>query len=81
MDDNNASEEISSHHNSTGVIDHICDSNRINLLNTKEEADATPIQYINGTNNISINDDEPFMHKYYAPFLPSRNYEYISSGK
>ena len=34
MDDNNASEEISSHQNSAGVIDHTCDDNGINLINT-----------------------------------------------
>ena len=34
MDDNNASEELASHQNSTGVIDHTCDDNGINLLNT-----------------------------------------------
>ena len=35
MDDDNASEEIASHHNSTRVIDHTCDDNGINLLNTE----------------------------------------------
>ena len=34
MDDNTSSEEIASHHISTGVIDHKCDYNGINLLNT-----------------------------------------------
>ena len=34
MDDNNVSEEIASHQNSTGVIDHTCDGNGINVLNT-----------------------------------------------
>ena len=34
MDDNTASEEIASHNNSTGVIDHTCDDNGIYLLNT-----------------------------------------------
>ena len=33
-DDNTASEEIASHHNSTGVIDNTCDDNGINLFNT-----------------------------------------------
>ena len=32
MDDNTASEEIASHQNSTGVNDHTCDENGINLL-------------------------------------------------
>ena len=36
MDDNNESEEIPSHQNSTGVTDHTCDENVINLLNTEE---------------------------------------------
>ena len=34
MDDKNASEELASHKNSTGVIDHTCDYNGINLINT-----------------------------------------------
>ena len=33
-DNNNASEEIASHHNSTGVIDRTFDDNGINVLNT-----------------------------------------------
>ena len=41
--------------------------------------DVTSIQYINGTNDISINDDANYIHKYYAPFLPSKNNEYVSS--
>ena len=41
--------------------------------------DVTSIQSINGTNNISINNDEHFIHKYYAPFLPSKHNEYVSS--
>ena len=68
MDDNNASEEIASHQNSTGVIDHTCDDNVINLLNTEEEADVTSIQYINETNDISMNYDENVIHRYYVPF-------------
>ena len=28
-----------------------------------------------------MNDDENFIHKYYAPFLPSNNHKYISSGQ
>ena len=27
-----------------------------------------------------MNDDENFIHKYYAPFLPSNNNEDVSSG-
>ena len=41
--------------------------------------DATSIQYINGTNAISMNDDKNSIHKYYAPFLPSNNNEDVSS--
>ena len=40
---------------------------------------VTSIQYINGTNDISMNDDEKFIHKYYAPFLPSNNNEDVYS--
>ena len=56
MDYKNASEEISYHHISTGVIDHTCDDNVINLLHKEEEADVASIQSINGTNDISMND-------------------------
>ena len=41
--------------------------------------DATSIQYINGTNDISINDDENSIHKYYVQFLLSNNNEDVSS--
>ena len=27
-----------------------------------------------------MNDNETFIHKYYAPFLPSKNNEDVSSG-
>ena len=80
MDDKNASEELSFHQNSTGVIDHTCDYNGINLLNTDKEAGVTSIKYINGTNEIYIYDEDNFIHKYYAPFLSSNNYENVSSG-
>ena len=75
MDDNTSSEEIASHNNSTVLIDHTRDDNGINLLNTEEESDVTSIQYISGTNGISINEDENFIHKYYVPFLPAKNNE------
>ena len=68
MDDKNASEELASNQNSTGVIVHACDDTETNLLNIEEEADVTYIQSINGTNDISINNDEHFIHKYYALF-------------
>ena len=42
--------------------------------------DVASIQYINVTNGISMNDDENFIHKYYAPFLPSKNNESLYSG-
>ena len=78
-DDNNTSEEISSHKNSAELIDHTCDDNGINLLNTEEESNITSIQSINGNNYISMNDDENFIHKYYTPFLPSNKNEDVSS--
>ena len=52
----------------------------INLLNIQEEADVTSIQYINVTNDISMNDDENYIPKYSAQFLPSKNHEDVSSG-
>ena len=70
MDDKNAGEELASHQNSTGVIDHKFDENGINELNSEEQADVTSFQSINETNEISMNDDENLIHKYYAPFLP-----------
>ena len=73
MDDNNASEELAYHQNSTGVIDHTCDDNGINLLNTEEEADVTSIYYINGTNYLSMNDDKHLsiniMHHFYHQII------------
>ena len=38
------------------------------------------IRSINETNDIYRNDDENVMHEYYAPFLPSKNHEDVSSG-
>ena len=61
-------EELASHKNSIGVIDHICDDNGINLLNTEEEVDFTSIQSINGNNDIYMNEYENIIHKYHAPF-------------
>ena len=71
---------MSSHQNSAEVIDPKFDDNGSNLLNTEEEADVTYIHYINATNDICMNDDENFIHKYYAPFLSSKNHEDVSSG-
>ena len=78
MDDKNSSEGILFHHNSIGIIYHTCDDNGINLLNTFKKVDVISIHSINGTNDIYMNDDENFIHKYYAPFLPSKNNEDIS---
>ena len=50
------------------------------LLNTEEEEYFTSINYINITNDISMNDDENFIHKYYTPFLSSKNHEDLLSG-
>ena len=40
------------------MIDHTCDDNVINLLNTEEEADVTSIQSINRSNDTSMHNDE-----------------------
>ena len=77
MDKNNISEEIPSHQNSAEIIDNTCDDNGINLPNTQEEADVTPIHSINITNDIYMNDDENVTHKYYAPFILSKNHKYV----
>ena len=62
------------------MIDHACDDNGINLVNTEEESYVTCINTINETNDISMNDDQEHIHKYYPPFLFSNNHEVISSG-
>ena len=49
------------------------------IINTEGEADVTSINSINATNDISINDDDNFIHKYYASFLSSKNHEGVSS--
>ena len=56
--ENNVSEEISYYQNSLEVIDHTCDHNRNNLLNTNEETNIIWIHYINENIDISMNDDE-----------------------
>ena len=53
MDDKNASEELASYHNSTGVIAHACDENGINLFNTVEKAYVTSIQSISSINRLN----------------------------
>ena len=80
MDEKNISEEISSYQNSAEIIDYTLDDNGINLVNTKEELYVTSIHYINETNEISMNDDDKYINKYYAPFLSSNNHEAVSSG-
>ena len=69
MDENNISEEILSHTNPAEIIDHTCDDNGINLVNTEEEAIVTSIHSINAPNNISMNADDNVIHKHYAPFV------------
>ena len=49
------------------------------LLNTEEGVDFISINYTNTTNDISINDDDNLIHKYYAPFLSEKNHEALSS--
>ena len=45
-----------------------------NLLNTEEESDVTSINSINATNDISMNDDDNFIVKYYVPLFWSKNH-------
>ena len=66
--------------NPSEIIDHICDDNGINLVNTEEESDITSINSINATNDISMNDDDNYIHKYYTILLQSKNHEVVSSG-
>ena len=63
-DEKNISEEILSHQNLSEIIDHTCDYNGINLVNTEGEADVTFIYSINATNDMSMNDDDTYTHKY-----------------
>ena len=63
MDENNISEEISSNYNSAELIDHTCDDNGKNTPYRKK-ADFTSINTINATNDLSMNDDNEFIHKY-----------------
>ena len=37
--------------------------------------DVTYIHSINENNNVSMNDDDNYIHKYYATFLSSNNNE------
>ena len=78
--DKNTSEEIPCHQNSADLIDHTCADTRNNLLNIEEELDVTFIHYINESTDIYMNEDDNFIHKYYASFLSSKNHEYVSSG-
>ena len=61
-------------------MDHTCDDNGNNLPNIEEEADVTSIHSINAKNEISMNYDDNYIHKYYAPFLSSKNHEDVSYG-
>ena len=63
---------MSSHKSSAEVIDHTCNDNGNNLLNTEEESGDTSTHSINTTNEISMKYDDNFIHKYYAPFLSSK---------
>ena len=79
MNKNKVSEEISYHHNSAWVTDHACDDSGINLINTEEEVYFTCIHYRNETNDRNNNNDDNILHKYYAPFLSSKDQEDIST--
>ena len=72
IDENNISEEMSYRQNSVEVIDHTCDDNVNHLINAEEEAFVTSIHSINVTNYIYMNNDDNFIHKYYAPFFCQR---------
>ena len=61
-------------------MDHTCDDNVHNVLNIKDEAYFTSTHYINGTNDIYMNDDENYVHTYYAKIILSNNHEDASSG-
>ena len=54
--------------NSTKIDGYARDKNGINSVNTEEEVDVTCTHAINETNNMSINDNSNYTHKYYAPF-------------
>ena len=56
-------------------MDHTCENKENNVLSIEEKVDVTSIHSINTNNDISINDRDKFMHKYYAPFLSSNNHE------
>ena len=74
-DDNNTSEEISCHQEATKVLDHKCYDNGNNVLNIEKEAIVTSIHYINTINEIYMNYDGNYMHKYYELFSSSNNHE------
>ena len=42
--------------------------------------DVKSINSINLNNDRSMNDDDHFIQKYYAPFFLSKNHEDLSSG-
>ena len=59
-------------------MDHTCDNKENNVLSIEEKVDVTSIHSINVNKSISMNNDEHFIHKYYAPFLSSKNHEDVS---
>ena len=73
MDEKYISEENPSHQNTVQIIDHTLDDNRLTLVNTEEEVDVASIHSINITNDIYMNDDDNYIHKYYLPYLSSNN--------
>ena len=74
MDDQNIiNEEISSHQHLAETIDNTLHDNRINLVDTEEEGDLNSIHSIDDTNHLSMLYDNNYIHKYYAPFLLSKN--------
>ena len=50
---------------SAEIIDHVCDDSGINLVNTEEEADVIYISSKNRTNDIYMNYDGNYLHKFY----------------
>ena len=71
-DQNNISKEITSHQISVKLIDHERDDNGTSLVNTYKELYVKSIHSINATNDISMNDNDNYIHKYYVPFYHQR---------
>ena len=68
------------HQNPVQIFDHTCDDNGIKLINTEEAVDVAYIHYINASNDLSMNYDDNYVHKYYAPFVSSTNHQGVFSG-